>query len=615
MHRNRWMAITLCCSICALAHAARADKLGILGDSLSDEYAEQTYGAYSQNWVEQLVLYRGIDAGPTGTWGEPRRNYYEYNWARYGADSVDMLTTGQHTGLAAQVVPNSLDYAVTMIGANDQFGAGNPYFNIYAGAWSPAQISTWVTGVVNNIDTALNTVMPTGVKLVLFGAPDYGVAPLVQATYTSPSGRQAVADVLANQLNPQIEALAQAYQVPYVDLQAYTEAVFGPHNALNATLAIGNVNINLMQSDNAAGTILAAGFVDDGIHPHTTIQGLIANLSLEALNVGYNANLTLFSEQEILAHRGIAYGGSDTLVSQVGPYSDYITNYVPEPSTLALAAMAVLGMIHVVAARCRRVVGRLAPSVVCVCAIVLFTAEVRAGTIGLPLIDRAGDVSSSGGVFVFDTAIAESGTVSTWGFFDNDDFEPARSVTPLVFERTGNVTYTLRGVGTPRTTTEAGVQSGIAFGLIAGSDLVSAGTYTFGFADAHLSFNGTLQQLVVDSASAGSIDTDDLGDLQSISWPPALNLGRFLPGQSASTLQIGASFGIGDDSNPTTIDVISGDLRAFSAQMTVVPEPSALALAAAGALGLLATGFARRWACAARRSSIALQITTARDEF
>jgi hypothetical protein len=61
---------------------------------------------------------------------------------------------------------------------------------------------------------------------------------------------------------------------------------------------------------------------------------------MEGLNIGYGENLSLFTEQEILDHRGIAYGGSDTLEAQIGPYSDYIINYVPEPSSLALAGLA-----------------------------------------------------------------------------------------------------------------------------------------------------------------------------------------------------------------------------------------------------------------------------------
>ena len=46
--------------------SARADigALGAMGDSLSDEYFEETY-SYAHNWVEQLVDYRGLDVGPT----------------------------------------------------------------------------------------------------------------------------------------------------------------------------------------------------------------------------------------------------------------------------------------------------------------------------------------------------------------------------------------------------------------------------------------------------------------------------------------------------------------------------------------------------------------------
>ena len=91
-------------------------KMGIMGDSLSDEYGEQAYGAYADNWVEQLVTSGGIDVGPIGAWGEPRRTLHEYNWARYAATSNDLLSSGQHTGLASQVIPSDIDYGVLEIG-------------------------------------------------------------------------------------------------------------------------------------------------------------------------------------------------------------------------------------------------------------------------------------------------------------------------------------------------------------------------------------------------------------------------------------------------------------------------------------------------------------------
>jgi hypothetical protein len=114
---------------------------------------------------------------------------------------------------------------------------------------------------------------------------------------------------------------------------------------LNATLKIGNVDIIVQQSDTPAGTIPTAGFVDDGIHPHTTLSGIVANLVFEGLNIGYGADIALFSEAEILAHNGIAYGGSETLFGQIGDYRDYVTNFVvPEPSSLVLGLAGGVGL-------------------------------------------------------------------------------------------------------------------------------------------------------------------------------------------------------------------------------------------------------------------------------
>ena len=105
---------------------AQVTMLGAAGDSLTDEYSEETY-SYAASWTTQLVLFRGVNMGPTaqaagqsgGTWGEPRRTGYAANWARYGADSTTLLSQGQHTGLAAQVGPGGVSHAVLEIGTND----------------------------------------------------------------------------------------------------------------------------------------------------------------------------------------------------------------------------------------------------------------------------------------------------------------------------------------------------------------------------------------------------------------------------------------------------------------------------------------------------------------
>jgi lysophospholipase L1-like esterase len=318
-----------------LAAPALASTLGVMGDSLSDEYAEASYGSYAENWVEQLVIHGGIDAGPTalqagqsgGTWGEPRRTGYEYNWARAGANSDTLLSGGQHTGLAGLVTSEGIAYAVLAIGANDFHPQTAAYQSIYAGSWSSTQIDAYVNQLLDNIEDALDTVLPTGVRLVLVNVPDYGVTPTVQFYFPDPARRQLVSDVI-QQVNSGIDAIAQARLLAVVDMFGATLAIFGPHGSPNAVLTLGNVAIDLLASDTASGGNPTAGFVHDGIHPNTTLQGIMANTLLEGLDIGYNANLPLFSEAEILAHRGLAYGGSDTLAAQLGEYGDYVTSYV-----------------------------------------------------------------------------------------------------------------------------------------------------------------------------------------------------------------------------------------------------------------------------------------------
>ncbi len=309
-----------------------------MGDSLSDEYAYNGRG-YAQNWTEQLVNYGSADLGVLGSYAAPRYQAYAYNWALSGATSGSLLSGGQASGLAAQIPGAGITYAVLAIGANDFAPGSSAYNNIYNGTWTTAQISSQITTVVNNIATAINTVTPTGVNLAVATIPDYGATPYVQSVYTNGAQRQAVADVVA-QVNDAIKAVAQADHLVVADLGALTTATFGTDLSPNTTISIGGVTIQLNATTSSNPS--TAGFVSDGIHPNTTLQGVIADLFLQALDTGYGAGVPLFSEADILAHDGLTYGGSNTLNL---PYSSFVVNYVPEPATwvLALFGLAALG--------------------------------------------------------------------------------------------------------------------------------------------------------------------------------------------------------------------------------------------------------------------------------
>ena len=305
MKRTTGRAFIASLAAMLVARAGAQVSLGAAGDSLTDEYAEETYN-YAMNWLQQLEQYRAVDLGPTaaeagqagGTWGEPRRRFFKKDWARSGATSASLLSDGQHTGLASMAA--EIDHAVIAIGANDFSPAGSAYINIYFGTWSASQITNYVNGRIANVTTAVNAVDASGINVVLVGFPDYGVA---------------------------LRALARTKKLPYVDLYGLSWAMFGSHTQHNSTLTIGGVAIKLLESDTTGHTNPLAGFVHDGVHPHTTLQGLFANVMMTALDLGYRTDLATFSEQEILQHAGLSYGGSDTIAAQIGAWTDYVVNF------------------------------------------------------------------------------------------------------------------------------------------------------------------------------------------------------------------------------------------------------------------------------------------------
>ena len=313
---------------------AQVTGLGAVGDSLTDEYFEESY-SYAKNWSMQLVTYRGINMGPTaaaagqagGTWGEPRRSGYAYNWARYGADSAGMLSQGQHTGLAAQVTAHSVSHAVVLIGANDFSPDTAAYLSIYYGLWSQSQIDSYINAKLANVRTAVQTLTAAGAAVSVCDYVDFGVAPITRQLYPNASNRNRVSAVVG-QLNAKIRELAWQNHAMFIDLNRLGTVIFGTNTALRQNLRIGNVDIQLLNKDTASHSNPLAGFVDDGAHPHTTLQGIFANVMMTALNIGWHTNYAPFTDQEILAHGAIAYGGADTLDLVIGPYTQYISNYV-----------------------------------------------------------------------------------------------------------------------------------------------------------------------------------------------------------------------------------------------------------------------------------------------
>ena len=330
LHTGALVLLTLTC-----AASGQIAKLGAIGDSLTDEYTEESYD-YASNWTMHLIQYRGVNMGPTaaaaaqpgGSWGEPRRAGHKYNWAIYGATSADCLSQGQHTGLASQAVSEGVTHAVVEIGANDFAPTSSAYLNIYFGFWSQTQTNNYVNATIANINTAVTTLDNAGLGIVLCNCPDFGPTPVVRQFYGNADRRNRITAAV-NAVNAGILNIARQRGLVHLDINGLCTDLLGTNTAVRQFLSIGNVNIQLLNRDTTGHSNPLAGFVDDGAHPHTSVQGVLANALMTSLNVEARAGFNLFTDQEILAHAGIPYGGSDTLDAAIGTggYKKYVRNF------------------------------------------------------------------------------------------------------------------------------------------------------------------------------------------------------------------------------------------------------------------------------------------------
>jgi lysophospholipase L1-like esterase len=284
--------------------------------------ASETAGNdYVGSWVPYMTTLRGLNFGGPG---DP------YNVAVGGATSATLLTQGQHTDVRGFVQSGLVDLSFLSIGGNDFSAVGG---QISSGSLSGAALTAWAQGVVTNINTAVDTVLsahPLG--MVVTGMNDIPLTPAGRVGFDSPvkiaRGESAV-DLVDSLLLP--EVLARG--LTYVD-------VAGALRYLNqGPLVVGGV---LMDTVNPSSD--PTHFFQDGKHPAAVGNGLVANLFLESLNLGYGTNFALLSDLEILTAAGLqaSYTGQTSNV----PYANFVITSVPEPGTLALAliGMAMLSL-------------------------------------------------------------------------------------------------------------------------------------------------------------------------------------------------------------------------------------------------------------------------------
>lgn len=288
--------------------AQTALRLGVLGDSSSDEYRAEdnraggtTYAVTTLSWGELLVKYRGVDLGLWGLRSEPRRTGFEYNWSRSGAVSGDLVKSGAASGMAELVRSNRIDVVLVQVGANDfsiytNKGIRDGY-EICNGNWTSAQIDAKVSTVTSNIRSVITTLQSAGsVPIILAGFPDMTLAPHWGSTCSQP---QKLKDTISK-VNAGLLALATSKGVIFYDQNAFGTVLLSRVDA-QGKLDVAGEKFDLVVGGDEPHHVT----LSDNIHAGTVYEGIVANELLKYLNTATQRSIAPFSDLELLQNAGI----------------------------------------------------------------------------------------------------------------------------------------------------------------------------------------------------------------------------------------------------------------------------------------------------------------------
>jgi phospholipase/lecithinase/hemolysin len=328
--RSTALLLALLLSGNAVTLADALGGIGVLGDSYSDEYEfYPPHRSTARNWVEILATTRGLDFGRFDADGraEPRNQGHAFNWARSGATTEDLIRTGQHTGLAAQVARGEVGLVVIFIGGND-------FINALKDPDPAAALGAALPRALANHRTAVRTILEASqrVRLVLVTVPDIRHLPEFDGLLRAGRLSKALADEFTaaiGRYNAQIRSLAASDpRIALMDLDTITRAV----NFLSRDyVLVAGRRLDRHRPANE----LDCFFLADGRHPGTLGQGLFACMFIEVVNTKFAAGIKPLKLREVLiitrsvvpprdAEIGMArFAGAPQPASPVKPVADH----------------------------------------------------------------------------------------------------------------------------------------------------------------------------------------------------------------------------------------------------------------------------------------------------
>jgi hypothetical protein len=293
-----------------MCHGAAIDGIGVLGDSYSDEYCFYAPDrSTAQNWVEQLADDTNASFGkfckndPPG----PRNAGFSYNWAVSGDTSSQMVADGLVEGVTAQAASGKVDLVTMFIGGND-FRAVFDKLATEGPDAATVALQNAVPTLIGNIMSAANTVLSAAASnphldLILTTIPKLSHLPEVRCAVAAMPAIQPFVDAVDGAVgivNQQIQALGAALpHTAVADFAGYVEECFAC-----PTFKVGNVELNRDALFNPTND--PTYFVlNDGLHPGTIVQGLLANLYVQTANDAFGTRLESLSTKDILKNAGL----------------------------------------------------------------------------------------------------------------------------------------------------------------------------------------------------------------------------------------------------------------------------------------------------------------------
>ena len=283
--------------------AAGPVRVGVLGDSLSDEYQfadDPPDRAAARNYVEILASRDRLDFGEFSTTsrGEPRRQGYEFNWARSGTRTAGLPQ--QTAGLAQQAAAGRVDYGVILIGGND-------VQDVATGAADPATaLPAAITNTVTAAQTLLGATAATNpdFRLVVGNVPDVTRTPAAQFLLAQ---NPALAPQLA-QLSAGIDQFNTALAGQFAGNDRV--AILDVNTLFDDILDNPGSQVQGVTLDPATpGTDPTKVFVDP-VHAGTVAHARLGNTLLELIGTRFGEDVTPLSDAEIRAVAGIDSPGN-----------------------------------------------------------------------------------------------------------------------------------------------------------------------------------------------------------------------------------------------------------------------------------------------------------------